>query len=70
MVERNCFLYNLAQLVEDGFFILAVAPTVNQARRAPDKALVLFRPLDDLRVPRTFLHDFDSSTARFTARTW
>jgi hypothetical protein len=49
VVERNCFLYNLAQLLEDSSFILAMAPTINQARRAPDKTLVLFPPFDDLR---------------------
>ena len=61
MVKRNCFLYNLAKLPDDGFFVLAMAPTENQARGTPDKTLVLFLPLNDLRVPRTFLHDFDSS---------
>ena len=67
MIERNCLLHDLAQLLEDGFFVRTVAPTVNEARRTPDEALVFLRPLDDLRVPCTFLHAFDSSTARFTA---
>ena len=57
VAKRNCLLYNLAQLLENDSFVLAVAPTVNQARRAPDEALVLFRPLDDLRIPRAFVHD-------------
>src|SRR6266849_5314118 len=60
VVKRDCFLYDLAQLLEDGFFVCTVAPPVNEARRTPDKALVFLRPLDNLRVPCTFLHDFDS----------
>jgi len=68
-VERNGFLDNLTKLLKDGLFVRTVAPAVNQPRRTPDKALVLLGPLDDLRVSRGIFHDFDSSTARFTART-
>jgi hypothetical protein len=70
VVKRNGFLHHLTQLVEDSFFILAMTATVNQARRASNKAFIFFRPLYNLCVPCTFFHDFDSSTARFTARTW
>src|SRR5258706_14808373 len=47
VIKRNCLLHDLAQFVEDGFFVRTVAPTVNEARRTPDKALVFVRPLDE-----------------------
>jgi len=68
-VERNGFLYDLAKLLKDSLFVRTVAPAVKQTWRAADKALVFLRPLDDLCVSRSIFHDFDSSTARFTART-
>src|SRR5947209_1925041 len=62
-VERDGLFHDLAQLVEDFSFVLAVATSVDQPGRAADEALVLLRPLDDLRVPGAVCHDFDSLIA-------
>jgi hypothetical protein len=70
VVQGNRFLHDLAQLVEHRLFIAAVATTVYQAGRASDVALIFVRPFDDLGVSRALFHDFDSSIARFTVRTW
>jgi hypothetical protein len=61
--DFNRLFDHLAQFLEDGPFILAMAAAVHQSRRTPDEALVLVRPLDNLRVPGAFSHGRDSSIA-------
>ena len=39
-IERNGFLYGVAQLLKDSLFISAVAPAINQTRTTADKTLV------------------------------
>ena len=68
-IQSNRLLDDMAQLFEHLFFIIAVSAAVNQAGRAADIALILFRPFDDLCVTGTFFHDFDSLIACCTART-
>ena len=59
-----------AEFGKDGLFIVAVAPTVEQARAAANEALVFFGPLNDLDVACCDVHRCDSSMARRSTRSW
>jgi hypothetical protein len=59
-VEVDRLFDNLAQSVEDRLLVVTVTAPVDQAWGTADVALILIGPFDNLHVPRTVLHFFDS----------
>lgn len=68
VIKRDRLFDDLAELVEHRLLIGAVASAMDQPRSASDIALIFLRPFHNLRVSRTFLHDFDFSIARDSLR--
>lgn len=63
LVQLDRLVHDFAQLCENGLFIVAVTTSIEQSWAASHKALVLFRPLDDLDIPGAVFHRRDSSIA-------
>ena len=70
MVKLDGFFNEITQLGEDGFLIISVAAAVKQSWATPDIALTFVGPLDNLDIPSTVTHDFDSLMTCFTSRSW
>jgi hypothetical protein len=69
LVQSNHFFDNCAKLIEHCSFVISVAATIDQARSGAYKAMVLFRPGDDLGVTRILIHCPISMMAFLTALT-
>ena len=70
VVEHNGLVEDSAKLGENLLFVQAMATPIQQARRAPYKALIFLRPLRNFGVKCAFIHLSASWTAFSTARIW